>query len=192
MVSVIRGSDDFDSSSTGAYELINRTTISNVSSYVFTATDSSKYSGYHIEFEGPSPSTNTRLEISCSDDGGSTYDTSVRSQVLRVSNGGIGNQNISGYGLIADDVGFLAQGSGHNLSGFAKICNPHSAPTTGYSVVGQVAYRKGGGQFVESSFSLMTNRSGATSQKGMNAFRIKPYGSFTLVGGTIAVFGIRK
>lgn len=173
----------------GMHVLLNRSTMNNTSAYVFTATDSSKYDSYYIEFNGIKTNGNQSLNMEFSNDGGSSYLSNVGGNILQNRYATRSSYASSGVLHMAYTL-MVGSNYGENCSGYVKLLNPTGGPDRGFHAIGQSAHIDNGANQITSLYSATSNNYGSTSHPTINAFKIKMGGAATMAKGTISVFGV--
>ena len=179
----------------GSRVLLNRSVMNNTSSYVFTATDATKYDSYYIDFNGLVTSASYGyLHMYFSDDGGSTYESSVVGVSQQLRNTTQSTHLNNGLMQMAYAVDPLSGSFGANVCGHVRLMNPHGGNTVSFGALGMSSYRGLG----PSAPSILTfgaqSKFEDYSQDGwidINAFKIQ-WSSGNIVKGTISVFGVLK
>ena len=169
--------------------------MNNTSAFVFTATDSSKYDSYYIELNGIVCTSSARhLRMYISTDGGSSYLSQVRSNLLQHRGSTLNKIIANGYVQVAYSVDILSGSFGANVCGHIRLMNPHGGNTKATNIVGMTTYRG----ISPTEHSQNTFAGGESledySQDGwtnVNAFKLQ-WSSGNLSSGIISVFGVLK
>ena len=179
----------------GSRKLLNRSVMNNTSSYVFTATDATKYDSYHIEFNGiVTSATDGRFRMYISEDGGSSYLSQIRGVYTERRGTLLGGGAVNGYLQMTYKLSNLAHNYGGNASGYVKLLNPHTGNTTSPQMMGMAVYR--GSDASEQAH--ITYGAGSSDEDyggdiwdSINAFKLQ-MGSGNIMQGVISVFGVLK
>ena len=173
----------------GKHVLLDRSVMSNTSSYVFTATDATKYDSYYVEFNGIKSGGTTSLNVYLSDDGGSSYITEIGSNINQLRYATSAKYAVSGYLRLAYSL-TATDTYGTACSGFVKLMNLTGSPDRTFNLIGQSSHNDTGANQIMSTFGAASTQNGNTQQVDINAFKIKMLGASVMSKGTISTFGV--
>jgi len=189
----ITGSGDIEAG--GSRVLLNRTVMSNTSSYNFTSLNSSLYDNYYVEWHGISPSNggSSQFDLYLSDDGLTSTDSDIATRITR-NEGTVNVLNKSGRVHIAESVSTYNSWNGGNCSGFLTLWNMHSGSDLSSNVTGVSSFMTNGGtQCINTFGAHSTIDGGSNNQNTHDSFKMNFNGGSTnMSSGVIVVYGILK